>query len=289
MTTVIEQETTPSVLTQIQYQKPNVGYCPSFVNLPILHGFSWGKDTPNMAYKWHQGDPSLVTERIEAFLHSLGMASLPQTLVIEAYTDPGKEIVDVTSEYLATATSTSHGIFTAADCVFTTLPQVPITIKPGDCTASLVYGLTREGLPLVGIIHAGRHDLESLLPQKTIQHLTDRYGCDPRELSIGIVPNLGVAHHIIQEEDIEHVLGKRRKVWERYSIPNIADGSVHLDDTSFLKDQYLQSGISPAHIEIYDIDTYTSARLGESFSHRYATATNQPHLNGRFIVAIQLL
>ncbi len=268
--------------TEIIYQQPNIGCFSSFKD--IKHGFSWGKPLENMAYKWEKGDLEVVTKRVESFLQRLEMSPVRKSFTMEGCAD--SMTLDITDEVLDQSQPNSHGIFTGAHNVFTTLEGVPIIIKPGDCTASLIRGLTRDYKPIVGIIHSGRHELEICVPQFAIRHLIERYECLPSTIKIGIAPSLGKNNHIIRAKDRNKIFNNE-DTWKPY-LQEKTDGSASIDGQKFLIDQYLSMGVLPSNIEYYAVDTYKAAQEGDTFSHRYAITTNQPDKNGRFILAIQL-
>lgn len=276
----------PTLLREVRYQMPNIACFPSFLGLPIRHGFTWGRGSMNMSYKWHIGEPDVITRRVEGFLRALHMAPRCEAIVLEV--DSADLIVDVTQLHGGPIASTDDGRLTGAQAVFTDLPGVPVTIKPGDCLATLVYGRSVTGSSVVGIIHTGRKELESHFAQRAVEHVTHVFRCHLRDLRIGILPGLGVDSHVIQARDMDTVVGNRES-WQDYTYSADRGSTFRLDAPRFLRDQYLRAGVLPHHIEAYDIDTFKAAQAGETFSHRYALATRQPERNGRLMVAIQLI
>jgi copper oxidase (laccase) domain-containing protein len=274
----------PVVHKEVKYITSGIGVFPSFLRLPVRHGFTWGQNSENMAYKQHPQnvDPNIITQRNEEVLRILEMAPLEQAIVKEAYSN--QEIKVITPQLLEDAQSTERGIFIPAHVVFTTVKQVPLIIKPGDCFAAFVYGLTRDEESLIGIMHSGRKELQKEVPVRAIEYLTNFFGCDPAELKIGLLPGLGVANHVIQAKDLETVIGETT-IWDQYKylIPN---GDLHLDARGLFLRQLEQSGVNPENIEVYNIDTYQSAKQGDGFSQRYTNASSTRL--GRFFAAIQL-
>lgn len=271
--------------SEVHYLKTGIGFFPSFNNFPIKHGFSWGTDSPNMAYKWHKGDPNTITRFNNKFLNDLGMESLSHSVLMEAYANI--DIVDVNNSFLSATKSTEKGRFTPTHIIFTTIPKIPIVLKTGDYTASLVYGITKEKQSLIGIIHSGRNELTAKIPQKGIEYMKNKYGCDPSTIQIGILPCLGVKNHFIKSEDISD-RAKDLDAWNQH-MDKDNQGNVFLDMQQSLLSQFVDAGILSNNIEIYKIDTYEAAIRGESFSHRFAVTNQLPERNGRFMISIQLI
>jgi copper oxidase (laccase) domain-containing protein len=276
-------DSSPTRLKDVQYLAPGIGILPSFAELPVRHGFTWGASSDNMAYKQHLGDPSIITQRNERAFQTLGMSPVREAVVME---DLVMVYCDITPAYLKSKQITERGIFTSAHAVFTTLPEVPLVVKPGDCTVSLIYGVSQDQEPVIGMIHSGRNELGSEIPTKAINHLQETYGCDPTNVKVGILPSLGVENHLIRAEDTEKVIGETT-IWDNYmnTSPN---GDIYLDGPKLLVSQLKKSGIPGRNIELYDIDTYDAAKQGQSFSHRYATDTQTSDRMGRFLIAIEL-
>jgi hypothetical protein len=279
-----------SVLDDIRYVEPGVGYFPLLGEAQSLHGFTWGPTSENMAYRLHDpdADPHDITRRNNDFLRSLGMMPLNRAVVVEALIGvPGenKTPVDITKTYLSNVSATERGIFDPSHLIFTTLPEQPLAIKPGDCSVSLVYGQTDRQEPVVGIIHASRNELAIKLPALAMRHLETEYGCDPSSLRIGVAPSLSKEHHVILAKDVaQHI--PDMSIWSKHSSPD-ENGDIHLDVPGLLVAQFVDADVSPGNIQIYDVDTYDAAASGESFSHRFATM-NQSNRVGRYMLAIQI-
>lgn len=272
----------PRIRTEVLYREANTGYFPILGD--VKHGFSWGAGSRNMSYQWEPAIPDTVTARIEAFLAGLNMASIESSVIVNHFSQ--NAVVDVTKEAILASKHADDGTVVDAQAIFTTLKNVPLTLKAADCTASLVWGLTEDKQPVVGAIHSGRRQLESFVPKKAVEHLVQKYGASPAEIQIAVAPFLSANNHTIRVEDTKDVINS--ELWKPYTSDSINRKRIHLDMLSFLLDQYRQAGISGENIQVYLVDTFEAARLGKGFSHRYATSTEQPERNGRFMMAIQI-
>lgn len=263
-------------LSEIQYKLPGIAHFPLLSNASVQHGFSWGSQI-NMAYKWDV-DPESVTERIEIFLATLGMQPNTNALVIEAYAD--REIFDATPESIPMLENRgTRGTFTAAHAVFTDMAGIPVTVKPGDCLATICYGVNYKG-PVVGIIHAGRREINAGLPYDALTHFLERYKVEQDSVLLGITPGLGKINHTLTRDQLSTL---DTAFWQRYLDEN--GDTINVNSLGLLLEQFRKL-VKPEAIQAYDVDTYAEALKGKTFSHRYSSITGQQ--NGRYLAAIQI-
>ena len=252
-----------------------IGYFPS---LDMKHGFSW-KSWGNMSEKWEpDATKYLVEKRISDFLLVLEMNLQKDGVTIDG---DGDECFDIEKE----SVKDILGKIVNADSAFTTISGIPVMQKPADCTVSIFSAMTHDRKKVIGLSHSGRDQISKKRPTKHIKHLVEKYGCDVANIKIGITPSLLSEHHIIQFKDADRVLGDLNK-WGKFVTKNENEKVFHVDSLGFILKQYIDCGILSENIFAYSVDTYSSAKKGIGFSHRYAIANNAP--NGRFLVAIQL-
>lgn len=275
------------VLKEIVTMQGTIGTFEIFRGLPILHGFSW-ENPQNLSYSREPGYPEekalqAVRGRIVEFLNSM---KIDGSSAVLAQAIPGQTgIVDITD----TSILEDHGIqgrFTPeGNASFTTIPGLPLYTTMGDCTQTIFY-CERKGLPpVVGLIHAGRTEVDKQFPMAAIRHAIERYGLDPEEIKLGIAPSLEPSHHEIQANDYSKII-TNSEAWQPYILHPTQDGPYYVDVRSNLADQYMTMGVLPENIELYLTGTYDSAGKNRGFSHRRSRHENSPLY--RFGMAVQI-
>lgn len=273
----------PRTLPTIRYQAPGIGYFPLLKDR-IKHLFTWGLASQNMS-KIVGPDKENAWERVKKVLGLVGMETPGHTMLINPNGYAKKQILEI-SKNIFEGNTENEEAQTYSNFVYTSSSEVAIMVKPGDCPVAIISA-TFNGKPLIGLLHAGRNQLDIQLPKNAIQHLVG-LGCNSEEIFIGITPSISKDNYYISNKDIG--LLKNYKKWEerkRLSINTIKQ-TIHLDLLGFLIDQLLEAGISPGNIEAYSIDTLFAAKRGEGFSQRYASYTKKSENNGRYLVAVQI-
>ena len=279
-------QATPVLRKNMHLLKPNVAGFRMFQHLPLLHGFTYGRGSQNMSYKWEPGFTDEVTreeaiarvkQRIENYLLSLGMSSIIDSVFLQALSGDTR-IVDISKNILRISEHNDRGYFIPGGAAFTTLPRVPIMITSGDCHTLTIFATNRLGIPVTGLIHAGRRELDAQLPGEALAHLITYYSCDPLSIFIGIVQGIGPENHVIQEKDIHHAI-QNHAMWQPY-MQKKESGNFHLDNLSLLLEQIKSVYIPGKNIEAYAADNVVLAQNGKSFSHRAR--------QGRILITTQL-
>ena len=262
------------------------GYFPNLDKIPnLLHGFKWG-NPENIFYTREPGYPDnqaiiKVKERVVIFLSELKMSNPPQTVIFAALPELDNICYLDQDSISKQQTLQDRGFYLESGAVFTTIKGLSIYAGLGDCSFTMFYS---EGTtPLIGLIHAGRAELTKQSPKKTILEVINKYNLNLKEIKLGILPYLGQEHHTVTSERFNQLPTGRD--WEQFSKRN--NEVIHLDMGAYLLDQYDQVGIPKQNIEIYNVDTYTSAAQGLCFSHRYDMNHNQS--THRMGLAIQLI
>ncbi len=284
---ILPTSSTPLLRTQAYIVKRNIAGFKLFKNSPFLHGFTYGKGSQNMSYKWEPGFSDEATkneaiarvkQRIEQHLAMLGMEDIRQSTYLQAASGDTR-IIDLSTSTIAMSEKTDRGIFLPGGAIFTTLPRIPILMTSGDCHTLTVHAINRLGIHVIGLIHAGRRELDAQLPRNALAHLISYYACDPLQITIGIVQGIGPENHIIQPEHITTEL-KNFAMWEPYIIQHVKNGPYHLDNLRLLFDQINSIYIPGKNIEAYTSDNVVLAQNGKSFSHRAR--------QGRIMISAQL-
>lgn len=268
------------VLSEIEYQRPNIAYFPQMQTFPLTAGFSWGNRT-DMSFK--QKDKTRALKNNEDFLSRLHVPSLASSIIIDPFIPTTQQTLEVTKEML----NMDEPIIVGSNILFTKDPKVTLAVHPGDCPCAVVYTKTRSGESLLGLIHLGRRQTDKQLAKEAITYLKI-LNINPETIFISISPGILQENYYIPENQKDKQLPYADK-WDRYIRPGVKDSErvLFLDLHGYIIEQFVGSGIKPENIELYDIDTFNAAKKRESFSHRYAVMTNQPN-DGRFLLAASL-
>ena len=268
--------------------KPNIAGFRILENLPFLHGFTYGKGSQNMSYKWEPGfldeatreeATERVKERIEHYLLTLGMSPITDSIFLQALSGDTR-IIDASKNILKISEHTDRGYFIQGGALFTTLPRTPIMMTSGDCHTLTIFAINKLGIPVTGLIHAGRRELDAELPRNALAHLIMHYACDPMDVHIGIVQGIGPDNHVIQEKDMQQAI-QNPAMWQPYIRQHKESGHFHLDNLQLLLEQIKSVYIPGKNVEAYATDNYVLAQNGKSFSHRAR--------QGRILITSQLL
>ena len=129
------------------------------------------------------------------------------------------------------------------DAIATDLSHIGLLITHGDCQAAIFYDPIKN---VVANAHSGWKGSVKNIYAEVVKALINRYGCNPRDLMVGIAPSLGPEHaeFINYEQELpQHFLKYQCK-------------PVHFDFWQISKDQLMESGVLPSHIQIAGICTY---------------------------------
>ncbi|QQR93210.1 polyphenol oxidase family protein [bacterium] len=267
-----------NILNEIKYLKVNIGYFPRLNNF-VKHGFSWGNQA-NMSSK---NKNSNAKKNIQYFFDSIELTELEDSLVL--LPDGHKDnIVFVNEGNLDLFPKGKIGIPISCDALFTNIQALPISIRVADCTTAILYAKTFDNIEITGIVHTGRRSAELLLAKKSIDCLVKQQNVNLETIKIGIVPSISKVNY--KSQNLENI---QAEVWGSF-ISKEGD-YFEVDILNFVINQYLDAGISPDNIEVYEVDTYESAKNKLTFSHRYYSENKDIDKNlvdGRFIVATSL-
>lgn len=162
-------------------------------------------------------------------------------------------------------TSENQQSFFECDGLITTAPDIALLIKHADCQAALFYDPIQK---VIANIHCGWRGNVLNIYKTTVAHLCQNYGCYPKNIYVGISPSLGPNH--AQFKNYQKELPK--DFWKYQVQPS------YFDLWEIAKQQLLETGILPSHLEIAKICTYENKEL--FFSYRRGKDEGR---NGTFI------
>ncbi len=153
-----------------------------------------------------------------------------------------------------------------ADALVTDRPGVFLAVAVADCQPILMADPVRR---VVAAVHAGWRGTALDLPGKTVHTMILRFGCDPRDLRVGIGPSLGPCCGELRSfrRDLPPALWKYRR-----------EGTACFDFWAATRDQLIARGVPPEQIEVGGL--CTRCHPERFFSYRAEKTT------GRFPAAI---
>ena len=131
------------------------------------------------------------------------------------------------------------------DALVTNIPHVLLTILTADCVPILLFDPKQE---VVAAVHAGWRGSKAEIVKKTVQKMTEIFGCNPSNIKAGIAPAIGGCCYEVGKEVAKHF----------FHMPNAYQQKKEkymLDLPSVNKIQLLKSGLKEENIEISAICT----------------------------------
>jgi len=261
------------------FDKKNIATFSLLLKLPIIHGFSWGEEAPNMS-EVYSDDRNTIEARVSSFLIALGIRPSSIIVRINPNNDPhdNTDITEITKELLKRKLIDAGEIEVSSNAIFTKLNDVVLTVKPADCAICILYFENNRKEKFVGLIHCSAKNTDKLLPKKTIEYLMENYSVEPKTIKVGITPAISKEYFYVNPGEIQE------NNWEDFMEKR--NGLIFLNIVGNTIFQLKKTGILSESIQYYGIDTFTAALVGKTFSHRLARDLNLP--NGRYIVAASL-
>jgi hypothetical protein len=154
-----------------------------------------------------------------------------------------------------------------ADALITAVKGVALLIQVADCQPILLYDPVQN---VIANVHSGWRGSVQNIVGRTIETMTERFGCLPPDIIAGVGPSLGpcCAEFIHYRREIPQHL---------WSYKNSRD---YFDFRAMTRDQLKNAGVRDDHISIADI--CTRCRTDLFYSYRKA------HTTGRFASVILL-
>ncbi|MEZ4667352.1 MAG: peptidoglycan editing factor PgeF [Anaerolineae bacterium] len=147
-----------------------------------------------------------------------------------------------------------------ADGMVTDCVDTPLIMRFADCTPLLFLDPIRN---VIGIAHAGWRGTVAGIGAKTVEKMTETYGCVPRDIRVGIGPSISQERYQVGEEVVEAVqtyFGSIVGLVER----DETDGTAYFDLWAANRLDLERAGVE--QIEVMGL--CTAERTDEFFSHR---------------------
>lgn len=180
-----------------------------------------------------------------------------------------------------------------ADALITQQRGIAIVLSFADCTPILLYDPVKHAF---GLAHGGWRGTARGIAVATVQAMTEHFGSRPSTIYAGIGPAIGACCYEVSTTVHEHFLGERlfddqtpdahsreivrtSAVFSRLHLAG--KSSLRLDLWQSNRQQLLQAGLLPKHIELAGI--CTRCHTDRFFSHR-----GEHGKTGRFPVIMAL-
>ncbi|BCX14230.1 MAG: hypothetical protein KatS3mg085_762 [Candidatus Dojkabacteria bacterium] len=216
----------------------------------LHHGISW--NAPNMSYKFESSE--IVRKNIETFLMLNKVESNKNKLHLLC--EHKDKIIFVDKSKIVNKNS-----FFNVDCLITNSSQNLILVKPADCAISIIYAKNKKD-EFVTVMHAGRAGIDLELPKKTIRFLTEKLNVQHESIRIGISPMISKEHYFIMQKDLNLI--KEINKWKNFV--KFKNEKIFLDLKGYLLNQFYDCGIDEYQIYDSNLDTFTNAQIGKTFS-----------------------
>lgn len=143
------------------------------------------------------------------------------------------------------------------DALITNQQDICIAVTTADCVPILIYAPDKQ---VAAAIHAGWRGTVAHIATHTIQRMQERFGCDPNQMRAVIAPHISQAAFEVGEEVVE-IFKKNGFDCSNYGIRKETTGKMHLHLGNINRDQLINSGMLPEHIQLTDTCTYYSDNL----------------------------
>lgn len=164
----------------------------------------------------------------------------------------------------------------AADALYTTDPEVTLTLPVADCVATVVYDPVAG---LLGVLHLGRHASVSGLIEAFAASVSAQAGSRPENWHVWMSPSLQAASNRLEYFNPLHL-----QEWEAFTRHD-DDGMLRVDIPAHNKERFMLLGVPEGSMYVSSVDTYTDAHY---FSYRAAVERNDPSRQGRMAVAAMM-
>lgn len=189
----------------------------------------------------------------------------------------GTEIRIIDESLLSGNKETQANALEGIDALITAVPGVCIAVTTADCVPLILYDPKKQ---VVAAIHAGWRGTVNGITTKTVKEMTRLFDVDPGDILAGIAPSIGQKAFEVGQE-VVNAFSSAGIDTASICYHNEKSGKPHIDLVEVNRQQLIESGINPRHIEQSDMCTHT---LNTDF---YSARQLSIH-SGRFLTGILL-
>ena len=161
------------------------------------------------------------------------------------------------SDHIAVVTSADENTIADTDALITTQPGLFVCVQTADCVPVLLYDPQKK---VVAAIHAGWKGTVSKIVLKTVQKMTDEFGCQPSDIMAGIGPSIHMHAYEVGPEVVEAVVANFSNS-PALLKPSMKAGRAYLDLWEANQTILMESGIPEENIEVMGLCSFEHADL----------------------------
>lgn len=179
-----------------------------------------------------------------------------------------------TQEYIDTDEQGKKRFLSDSDAVITNLPGICLAVKTADCVPVLLFD---KKYKVIAAVHAGWRGTLKGIAMKTVKSMISAFNTDPANIFAGIGPSISLRVYEVGQE-----------VWSQFDKRYLEPDQKNPNNKYFLNlwkanhDQLTQAGISPDHIELAGLCTYSNPET-------FFSARRDGPKTGRIATGIMLL
>jgi YfiH family protein len=162
------------------------------------------------------------------------------------------------SDHVTIVTSeTNKTTIDNTDALITNEPGLFVCVQTADCVPILLYDPKKK---VVAAIHAGWRGTVSKIALKTVQQMTEKFGCDPENIIAGIGPSIHLHNYEVGPEVVEAVEANFSNA-SALLKPSLVEGKAYFDLWEANQTVLIESGISEENIEIMGLCSFEHSDL----------------------------
>lgn len=132
------------------------------------------------------GNEGEITENQKRLCGSINLSEAARIMTVYGERNVFTEYKEITKENLANySVNNAETEILVSDGLVTRMPEVGLLLPLADCLGAVIFD---EEHGVVGLLHAGRQNIEQDGPKKFIEYLRDNFGSKPEKLRIFCSP-----------------------------------------------------------------------------------------------------
>ncbi len=164
------------------------------------------------------------------------------------------------------------------DALITNEPGLFICVQTADCVPILLFDPQNK---VVAAIHAGWKGTISKIAKKTVQQMTETFGCNPDDIVAGIGPSIHMHAYEVGPEVVSAVEASFSN-YPALLKPSMNEGKAYFDLWEANQTVLMESGISEKNIELMGLCSFEQADL-------FYSARRDGADTGRMVSGIKLV
>jgi len=161
------------------------------------------------------------------------------------------------SDHIAVVTSANENTIADTDALITNEPGLFVCVQTADCVPILLYDPLKK---VVAAVHAGWRGTVSKIVQKTIQQMTEKFGCNPSKIVVGIGPSIHIHAYEVGPEVVKMVENNFSNS-QALLKPSLNQGKAYFDLWEANRTVLAESGIADENIEIMGLCSFEHSGL----------------------------